>query len=238
LFRAVNLQRAVFDDVNLAEVRIRNGFLAGLSIEDSFVGGLTVNGFRVDLLIEAELDRRDPERIRLRMTDTADPECVRAVLNRLDVVREEFRALVRSTDRSSLTTRPGPESWSVVETIRHMLFAADMYLNRRLLQNAEPLSRLGLLSTHLVGHPRLAEVGSEPTDDAEALLAAWDEIHARTRELADHAAPEELRRDTSQSGFGPGTVGEVLQTLAQHDLSHIRQAEAALAKVSGNSGNR
>jgi uncharacterized protein YjbI with pentapeptide repeats len=91
VFRQVNLQGAKFDDVNLQGAAIRNANLSNLAIEDAFVRGMTVFGFDVGALIEAELDRRDPERLRLRMVDRHDPESVRAVMARLDNVRAAFR---------------------------------------------------------------------------------------------------------------------------------------------------
>jgi hypothetical protein len=54
--------------------------------------------------------------------------------------------------------------------------------------------------------------------------------------FADVLTREELLRDTSTLDFGQGTVGRVLQTLSQHDLEHIRQAEAAVAKAVGSTG--
>ena len=241
IFHSVNLQRATFEDVNLAGASIhnanlagatiRNANLAGFTIEDANIRGLTVFGFQVDQLISAELDRRDPERVRLRMADICDPECVRSVLNRLAEVRRAFYSLLRSTDPKLLSTRPAPDQWSIIENIRHLLFAEDMYLNRWILQNDEPWCKLGLLSDFLAGNPKFAEVGSQPTDDLETLLAAWEAIHARMMEFVAAVTPDELRRDTSQMDFGQGTVGGILQGQAQHDLEHIRQVEAALSAL-------
>lgn len=42
----------------------------------------------------------------------------------------------------------------------------------------------------------------------------------------------ELHRDTSQVDFGQGIVGGILQGLAQHDLHHIRQAQAIRHQMS------
>jgi hypothetical protein len=231
IFHDVNLQRARFEDVNLAGATIRNANLADFTIEDANIQGLTVFGFRVDQLIEAELDRRDPERERLRMADICDPECVRSVLNRLAEVRRDFYSLLRRTDPQLLSTRLAPDQWSVIENLRHLIFAEDMYLNRWILQNDEPWCKLGLLPDFLAGNPKFAEVGSQPTDDLEILLAAWEAIHARMMEFVATVTPDELRRDTRQTHVGQGTVGGILQGQAQHDLVHIRQVEAALSTL-------
>jgi hypothetical protein len=235
VFHNVNLAGAEFNDVNLAGARIHNANLSNLSIEDAFIKGFTVFGFSIDQLIEAELDRRDPERARLRMADCCDPECVRAVLQHLGEVRAEFAAFLRATEPGRLTTQPAPDQWSAVENLRHLIFAEDMYLNRWLLKNNEPWCEQGILPAFLAGDSRYAGVGSRPCDDIETLLAAWDAIHTRMMAFVATVTTEELQRDTSSVDFGQGIVGKVLQTLAQHDLGHIRQAEAAarLAEPAG-----
>jgi hypothetical protein len=237
VFHNVNLEGAVFDDVNLAGARIHNANLGNFTIEDAYIKGLTIFGFRVDQLIEAELDRRDPERARLRMADCFDPECVRVVLDHLCEVRAGFSAFLRSTDPVLLTARPDPENWSAVENLRHLIFAEDLYLNRWLQQNEEPWCKLGQRPDFLADDPRYADVGSQPTEDIELLLAAWDAIHTRMMVFVAAVSADELHRDTSKIDFGQGTAGRVLQTLALHDLEHIRQAEAAVAKLSQSAGS-
>jgi uncharacterized protein YjbI with pentapeptide repeats len=236
VFHDVNLAGAVFDDVNLAGARIRNANLENFAIEDAYIRGLTIYGFRIDQLIDAELDRRDPERVRLRMADCTDPECVRAVLDHLREVRAGFSAFLRSTDPALLSARPDPENWSAIENLRHLIFAEDLYLNRWLLQNDEPWCQQGLRPAFLMNDARYDGVGSQPTEDIEILLASWEAIHAHMMAFADVLTREELLRDTSTLDFGQGTVGRVLQTLSQHDLEHIRQAEAAVAKAVGSTG--
>lgn len=228
-FNNVNLGKAAFDDVNLGEAIIHNANLCNLKIEDAFIGGMTVDGMRIDQLIEAERDRRDPERVRLRMNDPYDPECVRGVLKHLDELRVEFMAFLCSLDQTKLVTRPAPEEWSALECVRHLVFAEDLYLNRWLLQNERPWVHEGLLPGFLAGQANYKEVGSQPPSDLASVLAAWDDLHRQTWQLVDRVTPEDLHRDTSQVDFGQGDAGKVLQGLAQHDLVHIRQAEAAVA---------
>jgi hypothetical protein len=232
LFRDVNLHGAQFEDVNLGEATIRNANLEGLQISDAYIRGLTIFGIRVDDLIEAERDRRDPERVRLRMADPHDPQEVRAVMERLDQVRGRFRELLRAADVDSLVTRPSTDKWSALEHARHLVFAEDLYLNRWILRNDQPWNKLGLLPAFLADDPSYAEVGSQPTADLEAVLMAWEGINARVRAFVSSVTTGELRRDTSDVDFGQGTVGGVLQGMAQHDLLHIRAAEALIRRSS------
>src|SRR5205809_7953406 len=54
---------------NLEGTRITDGWLRNADIS-GFIGGLHVNGVEVAPLVEAELDRRFPERIMLRAVDS------------------------------------------------------------------------------------------------------------------------------------------------------------------------
>ena len=175
--------------------------------------------------------RRDPERARLRMKDPHNPESVRVVMERLEQVRDEFRKMLRSTPDDVLATRPSVDQWSAIEHVQHLVFAEDLYLNRWLLRNDEPWNEFGLLPTFLENDPKYADVGNQSQADLETILAAWDDIHAGTREFLADLSSEKLQQDTSDVDFGQGTVGGVLQGLAQHDLHHIREAEAAIAKI-------
>ena len=228
LFHNVNLHKATFDDVNMEGVQIYNANLKDMTINDANIAGLTIYGMRIDQLIEAELDRRDPERTRLRMSDVFDPEEVRRVLARLEQLRAEFYTRLRDTPSDVLNAHPGPDRWSALEHARHLVFAEDMYLNRWLLRNNQPWCTLGFLPPFLDGNPAFADVGTEPTEDLETVLAAWDAIHAGTQAFVAEITPEILKRDTSDVDFGQCCVGGVLQGMAKHDLEHIRMAESAL----------
>lgn len=231
LFHNVNLYGTTFDDVNLENARIYNANLRNMTIDDANIAGLTIFGMRVDQLIEAEFDRRDPERVRLRMHDIFDSAEVRRVLARLDGVRAEFYARLRATPPDALIAHPGPDRWSALEHVRHLVFAEEMYLNRWLLRNDQPWCKLGFLPPFLEGNPAFAGVGDEPTNDLESVLAAWDAIHTGMQAFVAEITPEILKRDTSDVDFGQRYIGGVLQGMAKHDLQHIRMAEAALTDL-------
>lgn len=230
-FEDVNLHRAAFRNVNLGDVTIRGANLSGLTVESAAIDGLTISGIRVDELIEAELDRRDPERARLRMYDTFDPLEVKRVMERLDAVRDEFYARLRGTPAEQLNHHTGPDAWSALEHTRHLLFAEDLYLNRWILRNDRPWCSLGHLPPFLENNPAFAEVGIDPTQDLDAVLAAWDELHTGMLDFVGSVTSDILRRDTSDVDFGQGTIGGILQGMAQHELAHIRMAEAALRRA-------
>jgi uncharacterized protein YjbI with pentapeptide repeats len=74
-FRGQRLDDADFSDgrlhgPNLQGTKITDGWLRGADIS-GFIGGLRVNGVEVAPLVEAELNRRYPERLKLRARDPA-----------------------------------------------------------------------------------------------------------------------------------------------------------------------
>jgi len=231
IFHCVNLRQATLENVDLSNASISNANLAGVSIDNANILGMTIFGFRIDNLIDSERDRGDPERARLRMKDIHRPEDVRRVIDQLDEVRSNFRTVLSSVPRGQLCKRPAEGKWSAIEHLRHLVFAEDLYINRWILRNNDPLSRLGLLPDFLLGDEAYSSVGSEPCNDPERIFAEWDRIHSRTRTFIKNATGELLRQDTSDVDCGQGTVGRILQGMAHHDLHHVRQAKAAIASA-------
>jgi uncharacterized damage-inducible protein DinB len=221
-FEHCDMGGTIFEDVNLRGARFRDVNLADVVIEDAYIKGMTVFGLRVDELIEAEMDRREPERARLRISDPADPACARAVLARQEYLRGEFVARLRAASLQALTARPCEGEWSALETARHMLYVEDLYLNRHLLANDAPRNRYGL-------PPSFAHLAAEPCDNLEAVLAAWVEVHAGMCAFVAALTPETLRSEVRNPEGRLVPVSAILQLLAWHDLAHIRQAERALA---------
>jgi uncharacterized protein YjbI with pentapeptide repeats len=69
-FDHVDLSGASFYEIDLTGVKIRGAYLRDVDIGGD-LDGMRVNGVDVGPLIEAELDRRHPERAKLRPTDAA-----------------------------------------------------------------------------------------------------------------------------------------------------------------------
>ncbi|MBN2007426.1 MAG: DinB family protein [Anaerolineae bacterium] len=241
VFQRVNLANATFDDANLGNATfsninlegatIHNANLKDMHIEDAYIEGLTILGFNIGELIEAEEDRRDPERVRLRMRDCYDPQCVRDMLARLEEIRDTLREKLWATDPQLLTAAPGPGRWCALEHVRHLLFAEELYLNHFILQNDKPLNPMGMLPEFLADEPKYQNVGTEPCTDLEPVLAAWDTAHAAMMAYLADMTPETLRAPARDLGSETHTVGEKLQGLAHHDLQHIRWIESVLSEI-------
>ena len=232
IFTRVNLAGTTFHDVNLDGVTISNANLQDVKIDDANVAGLTIFGIDVSKLIDDEMDRRDPERARLRVHDFYDPADVRRVMARVEPLRASFRAQLSSIADVTLATRPSPNEWSVIEIVRHLLFTEELYLNRLILQNDRPFSRLGQLPEHMqAGRPGYETVGTEVCSDLATVWAAWDAAHAETLFYLANLTPEVLKRPAKTPEGHPRAAGERLQVVAMHVLGHIRQAEQVLAAL-------
>lgn len=107
------------------------------------------------------------------MTDSPD---VVTLLDRVDGVRRGLIGLLEAGDHTSYATRPTSGEWSVVENVRHLLFAEQLHLGRFLPDGFE-WSGLGLAPHFIANEEAFSNVDTEPTDDIEAAFAAWDVIH-------------------------------------------------------------
>jgi DinB superfamily/Pentapeptide repeats (8 copies) len=138
-FRAVDLSHARFRGVDL-----RGAVLRGVELVDVRINGeiqnLLVNGVDVAPLVNAELDRRHPDRAKMRPTDPAGFGAAWDIVERLWVGTVE-RA--RGLDPGLLHESVDGE-WSFIETLRHLVFATDSWIGRAILGNPSPWDALDL----------------------------------------------------------------------------------------------
>jgi hypothetical protein len=73
----------------------------------------------------------------------------------IDAERARLRKLLRAADAATLGERPPNGKWSVVENVRHLLFAEELHLGRRLLADQE-WSAMGLPPMGMQRNPRFA----------------------------------------------------------------------------------
>ena len=112
--------------------------LADVSI-DGEIQNLTINGVDIGPLVDAELNRRYPDRAKMRPADPAGFATPGTSLSGCG--RDGRRA-----------RRLGPEllhesvdgEWSFIETLRHLLFATDTWIRRAILGVPAPWDPLGL----------------------------------------------------------------------------------------------
>src|SRR5579872_989405 len=114
-FEVADLRGARFVDCDLSGVRIRDGFLVDVSIS-GYVENVTVNGVDVTDYVNAELDRRHPERVQFREGKSADD--VRAIWDTIE------RLWAQATERSAKLPAEAldqhvNDEWSFAQTLRH-----------------------------------------------------------------------------------------------------------------------
>lgn len=217
-FRGVDFRGVVMTGVEMCDVRIDGEFK-----------NLLINGVDVAPLVEAELDRRDPDRPRMRPTDPAGFREAWDIVERLwDDTVERARAL----DPELLHESVGGE-WSFIETLRHLAFATDSWVRRAILGDPSPWDPLDLPwdeMPDIPGVPRDREV--RPSLD-EALALRRDRM-ATVRTVIDDLTDETLSAST-EPVEGPGwpppesfPVREVLLIILNEEWYHRLFAERDL----------
>jgi hypothetical protein len=138
-FHLVSLRGATLRSVDMSGVRIRGSLLRDVDISGE-LESLRVNGIDVLPLVEGELDRRHPERAKLRPTDVAGFRDAWAITEGLWAETVEH---ARHLDPALLHERVDGE-WSFIETLRHLVFATDCWVRRVLLGDPHPWHPLDL----------------------------------------------------------------------------------------------
>jgi hypothetical protein len=136
---AVDLSDARFRGVDLNRIVMRGVEMVGVDINGE-IKDVTINGVDIGPLVEAELNRRYPDRARMRPSDPAGFREAWDILERLWAGTVE-RAAGLEPD---LLNESVDGEWSFVETLRHLVFATDAWIRRALLGDPAPWAPLGL----------------------------------------------------------------------------------------------
>ena len=138
-FRVTDLAGARFHDVDLSHVVMRGAELVDVDIYGE-IENVTVNGVDIGPLIEAELNRRSPDRARMRPADPAGFRDAWDILTRLwEQTVERARRLPPELLHESVD-----DEWSFTETLRHLAFATDAWVSRAILGDPSPWHPLAL----------------------------------------------------------------------------------------------
>jgi hypothetical protein len=165
-FTGADFTGANFRDCDLRQVKITDSWLTDVRVS-GLVGSFVVNDVDVTAFVEAELDRRHPERVQLRQMRTADDH--RAMWDTIERLWAETIARAGQLPEPALGLRVDDE-WSFVETLRHLVMATDKWAGHAILDDPAPYHPLGLpqpgyppadaaaLGIDLDARPSLAEV--------------------------------------------------------------------------------
>jgi hypothetical protein len=154
-FHDVDLTGARFQLVDLTGVTIRGAFMANMDISGE-LENVRINGVDVAPLVEAELDRRYPDRAKMRPVDADGYREAWAILERL---WPQTVARARRLAPDLLHERVDGE-YSFIETLRHLVFATDAWIKRAILGEPSPWDPLDL------PHDEMPDEPSVPRDRA------------------------------------------------------------------------
>src|SRR6476619_5015117 len=230
-FRSVDLSRARFRYVDFRDVEMNGVELEDVTITGEFKN-IVLNGVDVAPLVEAELDQRDPDRVKMRPTDAAGFREAWDTVERLWAGTVE-RA--RGLDPALLHESVDGE-WSFIETLRHLAFATDAWVRRGILGDPAPWDPLDLPWDQMPdtpGIPRDREV--RPSLD-EVLELRRDRMGG-VRTVIEGLAEESLAART-EPVEGPGwpppesfAVSQCLRVVLNEEFMHRQFAERDLAAL-------
>src|SRR5579875_2868037 len=108
---------------NLEGARLTDTYLVGADLSGA-IAGLVLNGIDVEPLVQAELDRLYPDRVKLRATTVAGlREAWAIVEGHWAATTERALRLPDAVQRERVAGE-----WSFVETLRHLICATDSWL--------------------------------------------------------------------------------------------------------------
>lgn len=240
-FERVLLRDAVLHDVDLSGTRIRAAYLdgvrmTGVEVPDLEIHGelgrLVVNGVDVVAFVEAELDRRTPERALMRPTDAEGFREAFAALDRLWIGTVQ-RARALPAER--LHERVDGE-WSFTETLRHLGFAHACWVGGVVLADPSPWHPLDLPWDEAPQHPGVPwERRARP--ELHEVLALRRQRRATVAELLENMDDAGLARPVSSAtpfltDATDLSVAQCLRVVLNEEWEHRLYAERDLAALS------
>lgn len=147
-FRDVDLTGARFRLVDLTGAQIRGAALVNVDIS-GLISNLRVNGVDVVPLVEAELNRRYPDRAKMT---PADADGFREAWDTLERLWQGTVQRAREMPPDLLHERVDGE-WSFIETLRHLVFATDAWVRRAMLGEPSPWDPLDLPHDEMPSEP-------------------------------------------------------------------------------------
>ncbi len=196
-FRNLDLSGARFQEIDMTGVVMRGVELVNADIY-GWIDNVTVNGVEIGPLVEAELDRRDPNRAKMRPTDPA------GFREAWDIVQRLWERTVERARRlpPELLHESVDSEWSFTETLRHLTFATDAWVRRAILGDPAPWDPFGLPWDGMPDTPGVPH-DREAQPDLDTVLALRRSRMATVREVIDSLTDESLAADTTPVE-GPG----------------------------------
>lgn len=147
-----------------------------------------------------------------------------AILERTPAI---LRVWLEGLPAGWLSSREGPDTWSPIEVMAHLVYGeqADWIARVRQILVGDP-------TTPFEPFDRFVHLGGESDRTLTVLLDQFEELRRRNlAELRSFVLGErEMDLPGTHPEFGPVTLGQLLATWVTHDLSHIGQIARVMAK--------
>ena len=234
-FEEVDFTHSWFRNVYFVGATFRGGWFEDVDI-DGEIRNVRINGVDIGPLVEAELDRLQPERTKLRPTDA---EGLRAAWT---IVEQAWPSTVERARRlrPELLHERVRDEWSFIETLRHLLFATDAWLLRAFLGEQDPYSSLDLPHTEMEPDPSVPnDADARPSLDevlelrAERMTKMRDALASLTDEVLDGETDPVSGPGYPAAGTYP--VARCLKAIINEEWLHRQFAERDLAVLEGRS---
>jgi uncharacterized damage-inducible protein DinB len=227
-FRLVHLNDVQIRQADLHRVRMRGVELLDVEI-DGEMQNVVVNGIEIGPLVEAEMERRDPDYAKMK---PKDPDGFREAWDILERRWAETVERARRLDPPLLHERVDDE-WSFIETLRHLCYATDAWVNRVYLGDPDPWSPLDLPFDTVRDLEWRHDKDIRPCLDD--VLTVRAQRQATVRRVFAELTDADLGRETDPvpgEGWPPPDsypVAEALSTVVNEEWHHRRFAERDLA---------
>ena len=237
-FMKQDLSGARFEQVDFSGARFRNVYFTGAMLRgawledvdiDGMIRNVRINGVDIGPLVEAELNRRHPERTKL---DPVDADGFREAWAIVEQAWQPTVARARRLPQDQLHERVEDE-YSFIETLRHLVFATDAWVRRAILGLAEPYSPLGLPHDEMEPDPSVPnDRGARPS--LEEMLELRADRMRTVRDLIAGLTDDVLTGETEPvppPGYPPAgsyPVHRCLSAIIHEEWLHRLYAERDL----------
>ena len=156
--------------------------------------------------------------------------------DQLEDERLELVEKLRRMDSAVLNHKPGPERWSILEEIQHLVLAEQKTALKRGTakdygeKNAEMLAMvLQVLDQDVVVDVPDPDMVPDGDADFEDLVRKWGEARSRLQSFLESCGPDDFEASVSHHAVaGPLTVIECLRLISSHFNHHRRHIEAMI----------
>ncbi len=239
-FTQVFLNGASMHDVDLTGAQVRGASfnesrMRGVELVDVEISGelqnVVVNGVDIAPLVDAELNRRMPERARMRPDDSDGFRQAWAILERL---WEGTVARARTFPEAALH-RSVDDEWSFIQTLRHLNFASAAWVGRMVLGDTSPWHQLDLPWDEAPGWDGIPW-NREARPSLDEVLTVRRERQAMVRRVMESLTDEQLASEVTRTESGWPRVEnfsfkECLLIVLNEEWEHRLYAERDLTSL-------